>query len=142
MTRPALVAQIVEDLAAFKRVVIAMHPAHDNPASPTPAQIGVLLLIARGGPAHVKDLAERLRMSSSAATQLVNKLVEDGRLTRTADRKDRRRIRLALTPAGSRQLLQAKKRRIETLGRLLEPLSDTELATWHRLQRKIIDHAS
>jgi DNA-binding MarR family transcriptional regulator len=109
---------------------------------PTPAQIGILVLIARGGAQNLKDLAARLRMSSSAATQLVDGLVEERMLTRTEDPADRRRILLALTASGRRKLDQAKKRRMDSFAKLLAPLTESELVDWKRLQRKIIGHAS
>ena len=142
MKRTDLISEIVEDLASFKRVMIASHAANAPTHMPTPAQIGILGLIARGGAQNLKDLAARLRMSSSAATQLVDGLVEERMLTRTEDPADRRRILLALTASGRRKLDQAKKRRMDSFAKLLAPLTESELVDWKRLQRKIIGHAS
>ena len=142
MKRSALISEIAVDLASFKRVVMASHAKKFFGRMPTPAQVGILALIAHEGPQNLKDLADRLCMSSSAATQLVNGLVRDRLLTRTEDATDRRRIRLAITVSGKSKLAGAKKARMATLTKLLAPLSEHELNEWKRLQRKIIERAS
>ena len=142
MKRSILISQIAEDLASFKRVLVASNAKAFAKRMPTPAGIGILAFVAQEGPQNLKDIAKRLCMSSSAATQLVDGLVRDRLLTRTEDRTDRRRIKLALTAVGKRKLAQAKKARLAALAKLLEPLSPQELNEWRRLQQKIIKQAS
>ena len=142
MKRPELILEIVEDFAAFKRAIILSHADRSSGNMPTPAQIGVLVMIGREGSQNLKDLAGHSCMSSSAATQLVDGLVADGLLSRTEDADDRRRIRLTLTTAGKRTLAKAKERHAASFAKLLTPLSVEELKEWQRLQRKIIDNAS
>ncbi|MFA5185147.1 MAG: MarR family transcriptional regulator [Patescibacteria group bacterium] len=142
MERYDIISEIAGDFASFKRVIWTSCAARSPQSMPTPAQIGVLALVASEGPQNLKDLAGRLCMSSSAATQLVDGLVADRMLTRTEDSNDRRRIKLALTESGKLKLAQAKKARLAAFTRLLAPLSEKELNEWRRLQRKIIEHAA
>lgn len=142
MHRSKLISDIAKDLAAFKRTLMASYARKSGERAPTPAQVGILALLAHGGPQHLKDLAERLCMTSSAATQLVDGLVEARLLTRTEDPSDRRRITLAITSGGRRRLAAAKKAHMAAFTRMLAPLSEGELREWKRLQRKIIDNAA
>lgn len=142
MERSQLISEIAEDLASFKRLLMASWTKKFATRVPTPAQIGILALINHEKPENLKDLAKRLCMTSSAATQLVGGLVEEGLLSSTHDATDRRRIHLALTAAGKRMLIQTKKSRLESLTKLLAPLSEDDLKAWKRMQRKIIDNAA
>lgn len=142
MKRAQLIAEIADDLSAFKRVVMASHSHKWGSRMPTMAQIGILALIAHEGPQNLKDLAKQLCVSSSAATQLIDGLVKDRLLTRTEDADDRRRILLTLTAVGKRTMDAAKKRHVIAFTKLVAPLTDSELTEWKRLQRKIIEHAA
>ncbi len=63
------------------------------------------LLAIKGLPgATVGDLAERLTIRPHSAGELVNRLVAAKLVRRVTDTVDRRRIRLALTPAAERRL--------------------------------------
>ncbi|MFZ2804179.1 MAG: MarR family transcriptional regulator [Patescibacteria group bacterium] len=138
MQRSQLVADIAEGLATFKRLLGPPQGHAPQKHLPTRAQIGILAILSYEGPQNLKDLAKRLCMSSSAATQLVNGLVKEKTLTRTEDTHDRRKIRLALTPVGKRKFAQAKKAHLESLSTLLTPLTDNELLQWKKLQDKIL----
>lgn len=107
---------------------------------PTQTRLAILLAIAHDEVETIKDLAERFRMTSSAATQLVNSLSEDGLVTRKDDVSDRRKTRLEVTPAGKKTLLLAKKRCMKILSDLFAPLNERELQTMQAIQEKIVQH--
>ena len=75
------------------------------------AQVIVLGRLDRTGPAAISDLAagERVRPQSMAAT--VAALVAAGLVSRTPDAHDRRRVLIALTPAGAEALAGDRRRR-------------------------------
>jgi DNA-binding MarR family transcriptional regulator len=139
MKRTQLAQDVAEGLAFMKRL-IGNTQGKTPKDMPTRAQIGVLMILAHEGALTLKDIAERLCMSSSAATQLIDSLVKDKIIARTEDIDDRRKIRLSLTPAGRKRLLLAKKLYIGAFIKLLDPLTDTELLQWKKLQEKIIQH--
>jgi DNA-binding MarR family transcriptional regulator len=94
----------------------------------TPAQHELLLAI-RGydheGRPSVTDVADALQLQLHSTTELVNRAVEAGLVTRTVDAQDRRRQRLGVTPRAE-GLLAALSRdhRIE-LRRLRTELIDS-----------------
>ncbi len=56
----------------------------------------------------MKDIAECMHVTPSSATSLIDPLVADGLLERTADPDDRRVIRLAMTKKGEKSLAEGK----------------------------------
>ncbi|MEU1504024.1 MarR family transcriptional regulator [Kitasatospora sp. NPDC005748] len=80
------------------------------------AQVELLQTLA-AAPLRVGELAARQRLAPNTVSGLVGKLLEAGFVDRQADPGDRRTARIALTPAGLRQLddwRHAHERRIAT----------------------------
>ncbi|WP_395296670.1 MarR family winged helix-turn-helix transcriptional regulator [Kitasatospora hibisci] len=87
------------------------------------AQVELLQTLA-AAPLRVGELADRQRLAPNTVSGLVGKLLEAGFVDRQADPGDRRTARIALTPAGRRQLddwQHAHERRIATALGTLSP---------------------
>jgi MarR family transcriptional regulator, lower aerobic nicotinate degradation pathway regulator len=67
-------------------------------------QVLFLTRLRQAGESTPSELAERLNMSPPAVSQMVDRLFKLGFLTRSEDAGDRRRKRLAVTPAAERML--------------------------------------
>jgi DNA-binding MarR family transcriptional regulator len=92
------------------------------------AEYDVLLRLARspGRSLRMSDLAERVLLSPSGLTRLVDRLEERGLVERAADRADRRVAYASLTPRGLRELRGAARTHLRGIrehftGRLSEP---------------------
>jgi DNA-binding MarR family transcriptional regulator len=68
-------------------------------------QVSLLSRLYYQGQCGVTDIADHLAVTSPAASQLVDRLVQQGLLERNEDPNDRRAKQIALSPAG-RQLIQ------------------------------------
>ncbi|MFJ9691781.1 MarR family winged helix-turn-helix transcriptional regulator [Kitasatospora sp. NPDC101183] len=87
------------------------------------AQVELLQTLA-AAPLRVGELAARQRLAPNTVSGLIGKLLDAGFVDRQADPGDRRTARIALTPAGRRQLddwQHAHERRIATALDALEP---------------------
>ncbi|WP_245204689.1 MarR family winged helix-turn-helix transcriptional regulator [Kitasatospora sp. RG8] len=87
------------------------------------AQVELLQSLA-AAPLRVGELAARQRLAPNTVSGLVGKLLEAGFVDRQADPGDRRTARIALTPAGRRQLddwQRAHERRIAAALGTLSP---------------------
>ena len=86
------------------------------------AQQHQLLLAIRGheGPAAptVGEVAEHLLVRHHSAVELVDRAEQAGLVVRDVDERDRRVVRLALTPAGRRILGRLSAAHLEELARL------------------------
>ncbi|GGK84651.1 MarR family transcriptional regulator [Mangrovihabitans endophyticus] len=93
-----------------------------SPAVP-PAQLRVLTIIADNRHTNMSRLAETLEVVPSSASRLCDRLEATGLLRRVADPRDRREVRLTLTPAALRLLDQLHERRRAALAEVLERMS-------------------
>ena len=100
---------------------------------------GVVLTIAgKHEGLSIKDVAERMGISGSAATQLVDSSVREGLLSRDVDSNDRRVMRISLTPVGRSRLEKYREARIEAMSELLGALGSREIETFRDLLKKIV----
>jgi DNA-binding MarR family transcriptional regulator len=77
----------------------------------------------------VAELADFHQVSRSAASQVVDQLVEKALVTRTTDPTDRRYVNLALTEKGESLLQSTFAKSRQWMGELMSPLSAQELQT-------------
>jgi DNA-binding MarR family transcriptional regulator len=90
-----------------------------SPAVP-PAQLRVLTIIAAGRHTNMSRLAESLDVVPSSASRLCDRLEATGLLRRAPDPRDRREVRLTLTPAARRLLDELRALRRQALAEVLD----------------------
>lgn len=105
----------------------------------TPSQGFVLRFVAENKLSNTKAIAQTLHISSSAATQLIDGLVEKGYLTRTASADDRRVMSLSLSKKAKTLFKKFKEHGLEKMTGLFSALTDKELAQYAALSKKITD---
>src|SRR5690349_18320325 len=88
------------------------------PAVP-PAQLRVLTIVSRGEHTNMSRLAETLDVVPSSASRLCDRLEATGLLRRVPDPRDRREVRLTLTPAALRLLEELRERRTAAIAEVL-----------------------
>jgi DNA-binding MarR family transcriptional regulator len=86
-------------------------------------QVLFLTRLRQAGESTPSALAERLNMSLPATSQMVDRLFKLGFLTRREDEGDRRRKRLAVTPAAERMLDKLVRARAAEYAKGTEHLS-------------------
>jgi len=75
----------------------------------------------------MSELSSQLLVSNGNVTAIVSRLVEDGLITRTQDKSDRRILRVRLTPKGRRDFRLMAAEHEKWIERLLSDLADTEI---------------
>jgi DNA-binding MarR family transcriptional regulator len=75
----------------------------------------------------VKDLAERLNITSGGVTKVVGQLEEQGILRRDMDPEDRRGIIVSLTTGGNSLIGKLKANSVSYYSEILEGLSEREI---------------
>ncbi len=129
-SRRRLTTQDYQLLAEFRHLLRRFLVFSEEKAAAiglSPQQHQALLAVkgAGGGAPTVGDLAERLAIRHNSAVGLVDRLVRAGYLARRGDDADRRRVVLALTPAGEailEDLSAAHRDELRRMAPLLEPL--------------------
>ncbi len=88
------------------------------------SQMAALFLIRRKGATNVSDIGAELEITSPAASQLLERLVQQGLVVRSEDPGDRRLKQIVLSKQGEvilQQGLQARQKWLEDLARLMSP---------------------
>ncbi len=95
------------------------------------AQFNTLMHLHHQGACGVTDIGSHLGVTSAAASQMIDRLVQQGLLERSEDPDDRRARQIRVTPAG-RQVIEAgiaaRRRWMEGLATALEPAEQEQIA--------------
>lgn len=97
----------------------------------------VLLVVLRDEGVSQRALAERLLVTKSNVTALVQKLEAAGWLRREVDPVDARGRRLYVTPAGKALARRAAKRQAKVVRIMTGDLSQREVDALHRVMRAV-----
>lgn len=92
-------------------------------------QVSALFRLHYHGMCGVSDIADHLDVTSAAASQMVDRLVQQGLLERSTDPHDRRVKQIELAPAGHQLLEDAIQARVQWLADLTTVLSPAEQET-------------
>ena len=90
------------------------------------AQLNALFRIRQKGTCGVSDLGEEMGVTSAGASQLLERLVQQGLAMRTEDPQDRRNKRIALTDAGQKIIEESAAARQSWLTQVAELLPTDE----------------
>lgn len=105
------------------------------------SQIMSLNFIHRKGTCGVSDLGEKIGVTNAAASQLLERLVQQELITRTEDPNDRRGKLITLTKRGQRIIDESLSARIQWLHELENNLSPSELELTITTLNTLIDKA-
>lgn len=103
------------------------------------ADITLLLSVAFGDPTGIKPsaIAKRLKVTLPAITHKMNKLVEDGYLTRRDSKTDHRVTYVLLTEKGQAFVDSIKEVYYARIFKLMKHLGDQDTKTFFRILNKI-----
>jgi DNA-binding MarR family transcriptional regulator len=119
MDRATEIAAAVESSVEALVAVLERARLAQQPTVP-PAQLRVLTIVAGNRHTNMSRLAEALDVVPSSASRLCDRLEATGLLRRVADPRDRREVRLLLTSASRRLLIDLRERRQAALAEVLE----------------------
>src|SRR5579863_7966957 len=94
--------QLVDAVLSASRVLVAIaaRSLAEVGEEVTLTQYRSLVVLASRGPQGMAALAEAVAVTSPTASRMCERLVKKGLVTRRVDRRDRRQVRIALSPAG------------------------------------------
>lgn len=100
------------------------------------SQLATLMRLHHSGSCPVSGIGQDLQVSAAAASQIVDRLVQQGLLRRDEDDHDRRIRRVTLTPQGQQVVRQAIESRVAWTQQLVAALEpDRQLAIIESLER-------
>lgn len=98
----------------------------------TGPQLWALWELGRKAPLSLKDLAANMHLSPSTVVGVIDRLIAKDLVVREADKADRRRVCLSLSPLGQALISQAPNPAQEQLIKGLKSLSQAQLKTLHQ----------
>lgn len=101
-------------------------------------QVQVLRILHREGTVPTGKLAQCLKISAPATTQLTDRLLRKGLIERKHSEDDRRAVLVALSSAGRSLIDKFRERRNAIFGAALSQLSEAEQAQVVSSLRKVI----
>jgi DNA-binding MarR family transcriptional regulator len=105
-------------------------------------QLRILFQVRNNPEVDLRTLATRLGISTSAASQQVDKLVERGFIDRSEDPEDRRRVRLVVTEDGQQITGEISRATNSYLETIFAGLSTEELTDLSRALTRVLEAAT
>ena len=139
--RNILEAQVEQTAALLPDLARALHCAIGQLSQEldvTPAQVKVLLQLSRKEQMSVGEIADALYVSMPAASEIVDRLVETGHLSRASDPADRRRVIVSATTESHRAIDRLVELRRSQVRKALLRLSPDERPTAARTLEALI----
>jgi DNA-binding MarR family transcriptional regulator len=126
--REELIAQIIESQRRMNRVMRERTLDSWVKLNLTIPQLKSLFYISRHVRVNPSGLASGIHVTPANVTGIVERLVEQGLLTRTPDSGDRRISWLTVTDKGTRLSNELREGRAQEMRRTLDKLTEEELA--------------
>jgi DNA-binding MarR family transcriptional regulator len=124
-----LIVQIIEAQQRLNRVIRERTLDSWVKLNLTIPQLKSLFYISRHGRVNPSGLASGIRVTPANVTGIVDRLVEQDLLTRSADPDDRRVSWLALTDKGKTLINELREGRAQEMRRTLDRLTEEELSS-------------
>jgi DNA-binding MarR family transcriptional regulator len=126
VSRQQLLQSVIENTAAVQRIMATNRDQYLLSLGINRAQLEALLLLNKETPS-IKYFAELLRVSTGAATQMVDSLTAKGFVERFSSQKDGRSVNVRLTEVGREKFRVIKTAYLERLSGILDAVSDEQL---------------
>ncbi|MBD0369845.1 MAG: MarR family transcriptional regulator [Pyrinomonadaceae bacterium] len=136
---PEKVTEILDGFGeAMSRLMVDQLQKHLSELDLTLPQVQVLRILHREGTVPTGKLAQCLRISAPATTQLTDRLLRKGLIERRASEDDRRAVLVALSAEGQGLIDKFRERRNAIFGAALSQLSEAEQAQVVSSLQKVI----
>jgi DNA-binding MarR family transcriptional regulator len=122
----ALVVVLMEWFGLVRKHMMGNYFSYAKNAGLTMGQFGAMLHINHKGACGVSDIGSDLGVTNSAASQMLDRLVQLKLITRTEDPTDRRGKQIVLTDQGRQVLLESNRGSQDWLVELAQSLDPVE----------------
>jgi DNA-binding MarR family transcriptional regulator len=134
MSREDQIQKIIENIARCQR---PSNAADWQRIGLSHAQVGMLYMLHFHKQLRVKQVADYLGITKSAASQMLDSLTDKGLVIRQPDTADRRIIRFSLSAKGTQSLKKLTKLKFSGMRSRLEALPSDDLAALAAISNKM-----
>jgi MarR family transcriptional regulator, organic hydroperoxide resistance regulator len=129
MEKGKLIKEVVELHRRVNRSMRQSAPDAWMQLTMTVPQVKSMFFISNHGTTNFKNMAAALKVTPSNLTGVVDRLVDQGLVSRTEDREDRRKTVLKTTEKGEALVSELRERRMSFISNAIEDMSLEELST-------------
>jgi DNA-binding MarR family transcriptional regulator len=131
-----LLNQMIEGLMHYSMRTMFRYVKDNNLSMP---QFGTLMQIYHKHTCAVSDIGSEMGISNAAASQMLDRLVQQNYIERTEDPIDRRVKQINLTDKGLALVKEANMVKLHTLSKLIQTFTPEEIEQTRIILSKIID---
>ena len=124
-------------LFSFNQKLKEAFGKNTNESIPSMVQMRVLYFVDNNKNPSMKDVSEYFCISSPSATEMIERLIKSGLLTRKSNLEDRRSVNIEITAKGKKELGNAKKVASKFISKAVTNLSKKEVENFLEILRKI-----
>jgi len=139
-SRKKIIEEILASIHAMKNKMHVKIANHKKQSPVTHSQWIVLSIIETHKNLGIKEISEMLGITSSATTQLVDALSENGYVQRKISKNDRRSLQLCLSKKEQKSIKKMNAHYIATMKKMFDALTDSELEAYRALHKKILSN--
>lgn len=132
--------KLSQSVLLLSKLISARSSASFEERAATKLQFAALSFLKENKGAHVRDLAQDLKLSMPSCTQLLERMVKAGFVKRSENKQDRRKTDLVLTQEGEKEHLRTKEKILSKMQAVFGILTPQEMEDVIRINQKIIDH--
>jgi len=132
MEKEELIKEIVKDQRLVNQSLGQYNPDVWMGLSLTIAQVKSLFYISNEDDINFRKLAAAMKVTPSNVTGIIDRLVEQGLVSRTENPEDRRMLMLRLTEKGKTLIGNLKERRTSQMSGVLSTMNRDQLETVQR----------
>lgn len=124
--------RIISLTHTFHRL-LRKHMAYLNKIAVNPLQLHAMVIVMENDGLTMKEFADHLRITSPSATSFINRLVKLKWISRKADPKNRKLVRLTATALGKKTVEKALAEQRESMRKILSLLSGSDRKEFARI---------
>jgi len=128
-----------EIMPVLMREFSHMQPEEVYKGKITLPQILILEFLSSQGLVKMKDIALFMKVSTAATTGIVDRLVKSGYAARVFDQKDRRIIKIIITPKGSALFKKISRERRNLTINIFGKISEEDRQNYLRILMRVKD---
>lgn len=132
------IADVLDNLRRVFKVVHRYSKRAEKVGGLTGPQVWAMKVLAESAPIRVTDLARRMYLHPSTVVGILDRLEQQGQVTRTRSEKDHRVVTVSLTAKGRETVSKVPRIAQGLLLKGLEELSDGDLQTASEGLRRLV----
>lgn len=132
-----LAKEIIRTHDLLHRWIVSTFSDEPSVLALTPQQMAMLVTVRELGQASVKELAEKLRVTTSSVSTMVERLVEAKVLSREPNPSDRRAVIVRVHPDTEKRIDPIERQALKSLVSLIDRLDPKYTQYWHEVNLQI-----